>query len=223
MIYYPFGVPVNGGTAAVAAPGDIQSLGEQLQANATVGAAVLTVQQMFGILNRTGSVANFNDTTPDANSILLALLGNNYQGGGNTTPLGVNAGTTWRLRYINTVAFIATIVAGSGITLAGTTAVAASSVKEFLLTVLNGTLQQLFSCATTNASAVVTGLTAAQTSQLTPGMAVSGTGIAGGTTILSVQPGVGVTLSANATATNNPVALTFSPRIEMRSIGQMLL
>jgi hypothetical protein len=49
--------------------------------------------------------------------------------------------------------------------------------------------------------------------------AVSGTGISGGTTVLSVQPGVGVTLSANATATGTLVALTFAPRIEFRGIG----
>lgn len=223
MLFTPTGIPVNGGMSTAAQPGDIMCTNEQVQANATVGAATLLVQQMFGILNRTGSTAAFNDTTPDANSILLALLGNNFLAAGNTAPLGVNPGTTWRMKYINTVAFIATIVAGANVSLAGVTAVAASSVKDYLFTVLNGTPQQLFAAATTNASAVVTGLTAAQTSQLSPGMAVSGTGIAGGTLILSVQPGVGVTLSANATATNNPVALTFSPRIEMRSIGQMLL
>jgi hypothetical protein len=54
-------------------------------------------------------------------------------------------------------------------------------------------------------------------------MLVTGTGIPASTTVLSVQPGVGVTLSANATATNNPVALTFSPRYTVLGLGQGLL
>jgi hypothetical protein len=54
-------------------------------------------------------------------------------------------------------------------------------------------------------------------------MLVTGTGIPASATVLSVQPGVGFTLSANATATNNPVALTFSPRYTVLGLGQGLL
>lgn len=205
-------------------PGDLTDMSEVQDVNATAGAAVLTGDQFAStLLIRSGPTGAFNDTTPDANTLLASLLENMYIGGGATTSLGISPGASYRLRYINTVAFIATLVAGNGITLAGTTTVAASSVRDFLITCLNGTPSQLVAANTTNGSAIVTGMTAFQTTQLTAGMAVSGTGIAGGTTIASVQPGVGVTLSANATATNNAVALTFTPRFEVRGIGQMAL
>lgn len=67
-----------------------------------------------------------------------------------------------------------------------------------------------FVCSFTNASAVVTGLNAGQTSQLAAGMTVTfptGVGIPAATTILSVQAGVGFTMTANATATNAAASL----------------
>jgi hypothetical protein len=94
----------------------------------------------------------------------------------------------------------------------------------------------ILSCATTNASAVVTfnlapGMVSlpigpsVQGTNITPGATVSGTGITAGTTVLGVTQGVGgitgVTLSANATATNNPVALTFGPTVKIDSLGSM--
>ena len=59
---------------------------------------------------------------------------------------------------------------------------------------------------TTNASAIVTGLT--DTSQLIVGMQVSGTGIPANTTIASINSATQVTLNNNATASGT-VALTF--------------
>lgn len=215
----------DGGQVRSAVSGDLFNTGELVQTNSTAGAATLTAQQVVGgILNRTGPGANYNDTTPSAAEIVSALLSNgNYQGGGAYAANGVQPGTTFRFRHINTVAFIATLVAGAGVVLAGVTANAASSFREYLVTVLNGTPPQNYACTTTNGSAAVTGLSAEQTKNLTPGMAVSGTGIPGGATILSVQPGVGFTLSANATATGSLVALAFSPRVEFRGIGSGLI
>ena len=60
---------------------------------------------------------------------------------------------------------------------------------------------------TTNGSAVVTGL--ADTSQFVVGMTVTGTGIPANATIASINSASQVTLSANATATNTGVSLTF--------------
>lgn len=75
-----------------------------------------------------------------------------------------------------------------------------------------------YSAATTNGSAVVTfnnppasGMTVLQaTDSLRTGMQVVGTGIPVGATILSIQSGTGVTLDVNATATTNPVSLSFT-------------
>lgn len=56
-------------------------------------------------------------------------------------------------------------------------------------------------------SAIVTRISATQ--QISPGMGVSGTGIAGGTTVLSVDSDTQITLSANATA-NGLQTLSFT-------------
>lgn len=204
--------------------GDLINSCDRVQSDATAASITWSAAQVLGtILSRSGPGAGYGDTTPTATDWINALLQNSYVGGGATTPAGVPVGFSYRFRVLSTVAFANTVVAGTNVTLAGVTAVAASSYRDYVVTVLNGTPQQVFAATTTNASAVITGLSAAQTMLLSPGMAVSGTGIAGGSTILSVQPGVGVTLSANATATGNLVALTFAPRIELRGIGGGLI
>lgn len=60
---------------------------------------------------------------------------------------------------------------------------------------------------TTSGSAIVTGMSF--TRSLAPGMTVTGTGIPASTTIASVNSATQITLSANATATNTGVTLTF--------------
>lgn len=213
------------------APGDVLGGGEVIATNAGGAASTLTGAMLTtGILNRTGPGAGFTDTTDTAVNILAALSGN--LGGAIVSP-----GTTWRFRYINTVAFAMTFAAGVGVVSGiGTLSVAASLTRDYLFTVLNTTPQVILNCATTNASAVVTfnlppGMIsfpigpAPNAINITPGATVSGTGITAGTTVLGVTQGVGgvtgVTLSANATATNNPVALTFGPTIKIDSLGSM--
>lgn len=204
--------------------GDLMNTGETLSSDATAAGITWTARYVTSpLLSRSGPAAGYGDTTPDSSTWLNALLQGAYQGGGALNPLGIQPGTTYRFRVLNTVAFANTVVAGTNVTLAGVTAIAASSFRDYLVTVLNGTPQQVYAATTTNGSAVITGLSTAQTQNLTPGMAVSGTGIAAGATILSVQPGVGVTLSANATATGVLVALTFAPRFELRGIGGGLI
>jgi hypothetical protein len=68
------------------------------------------------------------------------------------------------------------------------------------------TIQQ--SGTLTNASAVVAGLS--DTSNLSAGMPVSGTGVSAGTVVASVDSGTQVTLSANATASST-TTLIFAP------------
>lgn len=65
----------------------------------------------------------------------------------------------------------------------------------------------ILSASTTNTSTAVTGLSS--TLALQKGMAVSGTGIAAGTTIAAVVSSTAITLSAAATATGSP-SLTFT-------------
>jgi hypothetical protein len=73
--------------------------------------------------------------------------------------------------------------------------------------------------SSTNASAVLTGLTQAQAQLLVPGMGVSGTGMPASGTIIGVNSSTGtVTLSGNATATGTP-AVTFFPRYDVKGLN----
>lgn len=91
----------------------------------TVGAATLTAAAFVGgVIIRSGSTGAYSDTTPTATQI-LALIAN------------PQIGSTFRLRIVNTVAFIETILAGTGVTLAQVTAVAASSFRDYVIRVTN--------------------------------------------------------------------------------------
>lgn len=93
------------------------------------------------------------------------------------------------------------------ITSAGTAVVTAATANLLVGQTVVGSgiaVAQSFSAGTTNTSVTVT------TTQLglVVGQVVSGTGIPAGATIATVTPGTGFTLSAAATATNNPVILS---------------
>lgn len=220
-------VVYDGGLQRQALPGDVMAQGEIIAALATVGAGALTAALMLsGILNRTGPVAGYIDTTDTAANIIAAMVSNYaFQATaltGVSSGVAVPPGTSVRLRIINTVAFANTMAAGTGVTLVNGT-INASSVKDYLLQVTNGTPQQVFAANQVTATAIITGLNQFQTAQLSVGMLVTGTNIAGGSTVISIQPGVGVTLSANTTATLNNNALTFSPTVTVTGLGQGLL
>jgi len=220
-------VVYDGGLQRKVYPGDLVTGAETINASlTTAGAGTITAALLTsGILSRSGPGAGYTDTTDTASNIINALLGNyNYSTAavtGVSSGAGVQPGTTFRLSYINTVAQAMTLAAGTGVTLGSNVNCAASSVKDYLVTVTNGTPAQTFAATTTNGSAVVTGLNLFQTSQLSVGMLVTGTGVSG--TVISVQPGTGVTLSANASATGTNVAITFAPTVRIDSLGQKLL
>src|SRR5438309_596389 len=127
----------------------------------TVGAGTLTAALLLGgIINRTGPTAGYIDTTDTAANIIAALISQySYQAANTGLSGGVAAsvGLSTRLRFINTVAFANTTAAGTGVTLVNAS-VSASSVKEFLIQITNGTPQQIFAANQVNATAVITGL-----------------------------------------------------------------
>ena len=198
--------------------GDLLCAGEVINnALTTAGnGTILGSMLATGILNRTGPVGIFTDTTDTAGNIIAAIFG-----GINNT--GLQNGTTFRVSYINSVAFAATLVGGTGVTLGANTGVAASSVKDYLVTVTNGTPLSVQIANQTNASAVITGMTQAQTNVVAVGQLVTGTNIPAAATVISIQSGIGVTLSAAATASITSNALTFSPTLRIDSLGQKLL
>jgi len=172
----------------------------------TAGAGTLTAAAMVaGIVDRSGPSGNYNETLDTADNLMAA----NPQ---------LSAGDSFEFWYRNTVAFIATLVVAEGAELVANTAVAASKVRRYLVTILANARRQVFNASTTNVSPTITGLTAAQAQTLVPGMGVSGTGISAATNVLAVNSSTGViTLTANATATGT-VPLTFFPRYNIKGI-----
>lgn len=209
-----------GGLARVAAPGDTLAAGESISAGAisTAGAGTLTGAAIAtGIIRRTGPGAGYTDTTDTAQNIITALAGNN-------AAADVLPGSSFRLLFINTVAFAMTFAAGTGVVSGtGTLGVAASSVREYLVTVENATPQTIVAGDTTNASTAVTFDESQDMGDITPGMVVSGTGITAGTKVAGItQDGggkiSGVTLDTAATANGSSVQLTFSPAVRFDSL-----
>lgn len=217
-------------------PGDLMLGGESLAAGAlaTVGSGTIAGALIAGgIIYRTGPVAGFTDTTDTAANILVALTGNNY--GAEVVP-----GTTFRLTYVNTVAQNMTYAGGTGVISGlGTLNVAASTVREYLATVMavgpvitiaattvNGSANILFILPTGSVAYPQVGYNALN---LSVGMSVTGAGIPGNTTVLGITQGqggiIGVTLSANATATalTPGTAITFTPTIKLDGIRSSTL
>lgn len=210
----------DGGLVRPIGPGDVLAGGEVIPATIATNAITITGQQLgSGFIQRTTTGAG-TDTLDSAANIIAALIA-----GLGTT--GVANDTTWRVKWIQNAAFAITVqaTANTGVTVTSGT-VNASSVKEFLVRVVNGSPAQQYSGMTTNASAVVTGFTADQLKNITPGMIVTNNvnGLQG-QTVLSVNSAAGsVTFSGNANATSTtPVAINFSPVITLTGIGQGLL
>lgn len=198
------------------AAGDTLLNGESIPATNANNAITVTGSMLTGGFIARSPTGAATDTIDSAANVIAAI-----QGGLGNQP--VQAGSTFRVRWLVSTAFATTVAAtaNTGVTVTSG-AIAASSWKDFLVTVTNGTPQQTIAGNTTNASAVVTGMSLAQTSALSVGMVVTNAvnGLQG-TTIIGVQPGVGVTLSGNANATSTfPVAITFSPTITVAGIGQ---
>lgn len=193
-------------------PGDTMAQGEIMPATIVTTAITITGQQLGqGIILR-NPAAGATDTIDSAANVVAAL----------SAGLGITSipnGTTWHCRWIGTTAQTITVAAtaNTGVTV-NRGAIAASSGKDFLVTVVNGTPVQTLAGTTVNASAVVSGFTATQLASLSIGMIVTNA-VAGlqGTTIISLNFQAGtVTMSGNANATNTtPVAITFSPVITL--------
>ena len=189
-------------------PGDGIMDQTQVLAITTVGSGTLTAAAMdSGIVDRSGPVGAYADVLETADNLMAA----NPQ---------FSPGDSFEFWFRNTVAFANTIAVAEGAELSGAnTAVAASKVRRYLVTILANARRQAYNATTTNASPTVTGLTAAQAQTLMPGMGVSGTGISASTNVLAVNASTGVvTLTANATASGT-VPLTFFPRYNIKGLS----
>lgn len=218
-------------------PGDVPATGISQFSISTVGAGTLTGAAIAsGIIARTGPVGGFIDTTDSAWNIIQALAG------GFSAPDAVQ-GISFILTYQNKVAQAMTFAAGAGVTAGSNVNVAASAVRDYLVTILNASPPVTLSSGTTNATKNITFNSPIQTGTydtnstntkgygtVTPGMVVSGTGITAGTKVVGLVYGdqargfspnfiVGVTTDTNSTATNADVDLLFSPNVKFEGIG----
>lgn len=212
-------------------PGDVLACNEKLTAGAitTAGAGTWTGAAIAtGIINRTGPVGGYTDTTDTASAILSAIAGN-------APAADVVRGTSFRMRFINTVAQAHTLAAGTGVVLgAGSTLNAAASTwRDYLFTVLSaGPVLTLsgttVASSTTLAFALPSGMVALPigpsplADNIEPGQSVSGTGITAGTTVAALTMGqgglTGIILSGTATA-SAVVPLSFGPTVQVDSLG----
>lgn len=213
-------------------PQDLIMGGESLLAgaNATVGTTVLTGAQMAtGIILRSGSTGAYADTFDTAANIIAALAGN---GNADVVP-----GTTFRLLVINSVAFADTVAASADgstvVSTATTTAIAASTWREFLITIQSASPASIQQMVVDGSTAVLLFVLSSGTNSRsmgplnnlpTPGAVVSGTGIPAAATVLNVNLGqggaLGVTISANTTVASGAggTAVTFTPRVKVEGL-----
>lgn len=197
--------------------GDVIGGGEIIPAtNPTTNITVTGAQLAAGNILRSpaGASADTLDTAANIVAAISSGLGTS----------GLPNGLSWRVRWICTTANAITVAAAANTgVIVNRGAILASSAKEFLCTIVNGTPAQTYQVLTTNASAVITGLTAAQTATLSVGMVVTNA-VAGlqGATIVAVNVTLGtVTLSLAANATNStPVTISFSPVVQLDGLQQ---
>jgi hypothetical protein len=226
-------VYVNGVMERRIAPGDLLGLGESLKAGAisTAGTGTWAAANIAtGIINRTGPTAGYTDTTDTAANIITALSGNA------PLPDGM-AGQTFRMRFINTVAYNHTLAAGTGVLLGSgsTLNTGSSGWREYLFTILNDSPPVTVSGTLVSASATVTlalpaGMVALPIGpsplavNITAGMGINSgsAGLQSSTTVLGIQQGqgglTGIVMNNTATASGT-ISLNFTPTIQIDSLG----
>lgn len=174
----------------------------------TAASMTLTVAHLAaGYVVRSGQAGAIADTTPTADQILAAF-----------PELG--RGDTFEFLLASSTANANVIVAGTGITLAGTTSVIASNTREYLITLTSEPKRtRVCSGSTTNASGVLTNISSTDMQNIGVGMAVTGTGIGASAIVTAVNLSAGtVTVSVVSTATADSTGITFTPQFEWRGV-----
>jgi len=186
--------------------GDIAMSQLRFTSDSTVGSSVISTTALLnGILNRTGSVGAYNATLPTAAQVLAAAP-------------NLSVGDSWSFILRNTVAFAATMVAATGMELGADTAIVASAVREYLLTVL-GAGPGATLIARTNTNTQLTNVAAVDIARVSVGQGVTGTGVAANTVIIGLDANQGIIYLNNATtATADNIAITTNPRIAVNGV-----
>ncbi len=209
----------DGGINRAIQSGDNIVTGEVFPAAITTAAITISGSQLAGgWVNRTGLGGAGTDTIDSAANIIAAIS----QGLGLT---GLQDGMAFHCTWYNPSANVVTVqaTANTGVTVAAGT-VNAASVKTFLVTIVDGTPARTFNGIATNASPIITGVSAADVAALGIGQIITNAvvGLQGQTIIgLDISKGT-VTLSGNANA-SQAVSVTASPVVTLQGIGQGLV
>lgn len=201
-----------GGNNVQAQPVGAQTLAQAaLIADATAGASTISVAALLaGVTQRSGPGAGYIDTFPTADLLLQAQP-------------ELSIGDSFLYLFRNTVAQAMTAAAGEGVVLGTNVDVAASLVREYLITILGIGPRQIFQGTTVNANPTITGIALANAALLKPGQGVSGAGIAANSYIISVNQATGtLTMNQNATASAT-VAVTSFPRYQVQGLRSSTL
>jgi len=202
-------VVYDGGMQRLLAPGDILAGFEPTlpATDTTVTLSYTSAMLLTPTYVRNPGGAS-TDTFPTADQLISTLM----TGLGMT---GVPIGLSFRWKVVNLAAFLLTgaVTANTGVTMVRGN-VLASTTKDFLVQVTNGTpLRSVTNITTTNASAVLTNLGATDLANLSIGMVVTNA-VAGqqGNTIIAINMTAGtITMSGNSNATATGNTFTFSP------------
>lgn len=205
---------IDNGANDVRAAGPGDSVMSQLRATTltTVGAGSITAGMLAsGLLVRTGPTGAYIDTLPTVAQLCAAIP-------------QLTAGDSFTFILQNTVAYANTLAVGTGWTLGSNTAIAASLVREYLISMTATKPTTVITATTTNANATLTAVSDDNLRALEPGMVLSGTGITAGTTVLAVNlNNSSVVMSAVATATGTTIAITANPTATITGIRSSTL
>lgn len=185
--------------------------GRQLMAVDGANQAIPVAALIAGIVNRTGSGGATGDSLPTVDSIIAAIPELNR---------GDSIGFQIRMPDANAI----TLTVGAGMTAVGTVNVAASNIREYLLTLTSGASRtRVCSGSISTVAALVktiSNLTAADLAAISVGMAVTGTGIGAAAKVTAVNQTAGTVLvSVDSTATADNVAITFTPQADLLGVG----
>lgn len=208
------------GTQRMANLGDLVVTHEVVPAAVTATTSTVTGAQLAQGIILLSPTAAATHTFDSAANIVAALAPfysynpNAQVVAGTTVYSQIPDNTSFRCTFVVSTAFAVTLnsTANTGVTVNRGT-IAASSSKDVLITVRNGSAAQTVQGNTTNASATVGGFTTAQLNSLSVGMIVTNA-VANlqGQTITSINYNAGtVTMSGNANATATGSTINFSP------------
>lgn len=211
---FPKNLVADNGMQRPIAQGDVVPCMDRLPTvNTTVTTYAVPIAEFLTTIRNRSAATVCNDVLPDAAALIS-----------NTGPL--QNGMSWRqkVRNAGAAAITHTVTANTGVTVTEGV-VNATSVKELLVTITNGTPQAtIVNVSSTNANADITGLSQAQTDLLSVGMVqVSAVSGQQGNTIIGITPGSKITMSGNSNATASGLTFVFYPTYKVEGLGQGLL